>query len=144
VRQVTGKSELPLDKYHIPMIIYAPQIIKPQVISKIASQIDIMPTLFGILNWSYESKFYGKDILDNSFEERAFVGTYQKLGLYKDNILTILSPGKKIESYKVLKNDVFNTQYKKTSTDQHTKLEAISYYQGASTLHKKRLDRYDN
>ncbi|MDD3603235.1 MAG: LTA synthase family protein [Sulfurovum sp.] len=139
-----GKSELPLDKYHIPMIIYAPQIIKPQVISKIASQIDIMPTLFGILNWSYESKFYGKDILDNSFEERAFVGTYQKLGLYKDNILTILSPGKKIESYKVLKNDVFNTQYKKTSTDQHTKLEAISYYQGASTLHKKRLDRYDN
>lgn len=139
-----GKSELPLDKYHIPMIIYAPQIIKPQVISKIASQIDIMPTLFGILNWSYESKFYGKDILNNSFEERAFVGTYQKLGLYKDNILTILSPGKKIESYKVLKNDVFNTQYKKTSTDQHTKLEAISYYQGASTLHKKRLDRYDN
>lgn len=139
-----GKSELPLDKYHIPMIIYAPQIIKPQVISKIASQIDIMPTLFGILNWSYESKFYGKDILDNSFEERAFVGTYQKLGLYKDNILTILSPGKKIESYKVLKNDVFNTRYKKTSTDQHTKLEAISYYQGASTLHKKRLDRYDN
>lgn len=139
-----GKTELPLDKYRIPMIMYAPYIIKPQVVDKVASQIDIMPTLFNMLNWSYKSKFYGKDILDESFKERALIGTYQKLGLYKDGVLTVLSPGKKVQSYKVLKTDVFNTEYEDISTNGHVKQDAISYYQGASSLHKKRLDRYDN
>ncbi|MCF6310157.1 MAG: LTA synthase family protein [Sulfurimonas sp.] len=139
-----GRTELPLDKYHIPMIVYAPDIIKPQIINKLSSQIDIMPTLFGMLNWSYKSKFYGKDILNPSFKERALVGTYQKLGLYKNDSLTVLSPGKKIQSYKVIKQNIFSTEYKEISTDKETKDETISYYQGASTLHKKRLDRYDN
>ncbi|MDD2651452.1 MAG: LTA synthase family protein [Sulfurimonas sp.] len=139
-----GKTELPLDKYRIPMIMYAPFIIKPQVIDKVASQIDIMPTLFSMLNWSYKSKFYGNDILDDSFKERALIGTYQKLGLYKDGVLTVLSPGKKVQSYKVLKTDAFETQYEDISTDEHTKEDTISYYQGASLLHKKRMDRYDN
>lgn len=139
-----GKTELPLDKYHIPMMVYAPKIIKPQVVEKVSSQIDIMPTLFAMLNWSYKSKFYGKDILSPSFEERALLGTYQKLGLYKNNTLSVLSPGKNIKSYSVTKQDIFNTEYKEISTDTHIKNETISYYQGASALHKKRLDRYEN
>jgi len=137
-----GKTELPLDKYHIPMIIYAPHIIKPQAIDKVASQIDIMPTLFSILNWSYESKFYGKDILSPNFEQRALLGTYQKLGLYKDNKLTVLSPGKKIHSYEVLEQNIFNTKYKDIEVDKKLQDEVITYYQGASFLHKKKLDRY--
>ncbi len=138
-----GKVELPLDKYHIPMIVYAPDIIKPQVVDKVSSQIDIMPTLFGLLNWSYKSKFYGKDILDSSFEQRALVGTYQKLGLYKENSLTILSVGKKIQSYEVLDQDIFSTKYKDIETDKNMREEILGYYQGASQLHKKRFDRYE-
>ncbi|MDD5373940.1 MAG: LTA synthase family protein [Sulfurimonas sp.] len=139
-----GKVELPLDKYHIPMIVYAPDIIKPQVVDKVSSQIDIMPTLFGLLNWSYKSKFYGKDILDSSFEQRALVGTYQKLGLYKENSLTILSVGKKIQSYEVLDQDIFSTKYKEIETNSKMKDDILGYYQGASLLHKKRLDRYED
>ena len=138
----SGKTEIPLDKYHIPMLVYAPEIIEPQIINKISSQIDIMPTLFSILNWSYKSKFYGNDILSPAFEERALVGTHQKLGLYKNNTLTILSPDKKIKSYEVTKQDIFNTEYKEIKTDLSLEDESIAYFQGASTLHKKRLDRY--
>ncbi|OHE11058.1 MAG: sulfatase, partial [Sulfurimonas sp. RIFOXYD12_FULL_36_11] len=139
-----GKVDLPLDKYNIPMIIYAPEILKPQNIDKVSSQIDIMPTIFGLLNWSYKSKFYGKNILDPSFEQRALISTYQKLGLYKENKLSILSVGRKIQSYEVLKHDVFMTEYKDVSTDMSVKDEILGYYQGASSLHKKRLDRYEN
>ena len=139
-----GKTELPLDKYHIPMIIYAPKIIKPKVVDKIASQIDIMPTLFSILNWSYKSKFYGADILSPSFKQRALVGTYQKLGLYENNRLILLAPTKKIQSYEVLRQDVYGTKYKNTTIDESLKNKVISYYQGASILNKKRLDRYDD
>ena len=139
-----GKSELPLDKYHIPMIVYAPEIIKPKVVNKLSSQIDIMPTIFNMLNWSYKSKFYGKDILNQSFQERALVGTYQKLGLYKNGVLSVLSPGKKIQSYKVLNQTILNTEYEEIATDTDVENEIVAYYQGASTLHKKRLDRYEN
>lgn len=139
-----GKTEIPLDKYHIPMIVYAPEIVKPQIVNKVSSQIDVMPTIFGMLNWSYKSKFYGNNILSPSFKERALVGTYQKLGLYKDNRLTILSPGKSIKSYEVVQEDIFSTKYKESITEENFKDEVVSYYQGASALHKKRLDRYDN
>lgn len=137
-----GKTELPIDKYHIPLIVYAPGIIAAKKIEKVSSQIDIMPTLFSLLNWSYKSKFYGKDILSDSFKERALVGTYQKLGLYQNNILTLLSPGKKIDSYEVLNQDIFHTEYKDIATSSRMQEKIVSYYQGASMLHKKRLDRY--
>jgi len=139
-----GKTELPLNKYHIPMFIYAPDIVKPKVVEKISSQVDIMPTLFSILNWSYTSKFYGHDIFSPSFEERAFVGTYQKLGLYKDNVLSILSPGQKLQNYEVTKLNAFNNKYKEIQTNANKTDEIVAYYQGASTLHKKRLDRHEN
>jgi len=139
-----GKRELPLDKYHIPMIVYAPDIFQPKIVDKISSQIDLMPTLFSLLNWSYESKFYGQNILSNTFKQRALIGTYQKLGLYKNNKLIILSPTKKIVSYKVVKQNIFNTKYKEISVDKSLKNEIITYYQGASFLHKKRMDRAIN
>jgi phosphoglycerol transferase MdoB-like AlkP superfamily enzyme len=138
-----GKTEIPLDKYHIPLIIYAPEILKPQVVDKVSSQIDIMPTLFSVLNWSYKSKFYGSDILRPSFKERALIGTYQKLGLYKENKLVVLSPTKKIKSYEVVEQDLYDTKYKEIQIDRNLEAEIVSYYQGASTLHKKRLDRYE-
>ncbi|EQB39257.1 sulfatase [Sulfurimonas hongkongensis] len=139
-----GKTEIPLDKYHIPMIVYAPEILKPQVIDKVSSQIDIMPTLFGMLNWSYKSKFYGNDILSSSFKERALMGTYQKLGLYKENKLVVLSPTKKIKNYEVVEQGIYDTKYKEINIEKYLESEAISYYQGASTLHKKGLDRYES
>jgi phosphoglycerol transferase MdoB-like AlkP superfamily enzyme len=138
-----GKTEIPLHKYRIPLIMYAPSIIEPKTINKLASQIDVMPTILDMLNWSYKSKFYGSNILDDSFKQRALVGTYQKLGLYKDNMLSVLSPGKKIKTYKVLAHDVFETKYAEMQDADQAKDEVIAYYQGASTLHKKRLDRYE-
>src|SRR5574344_1221870 len=43
-----GSTELPLDEYHIPALIYSPDFVPAQNISTLMSQTDIMPTLFGI------------------------------------------------------------------------------------------------
>ena len=139
-----GETYLPLDKYQIPLFIYAPEILKAQRVSKVSSQIDIMPTLFSLLNWSYKSKFYGQDILADDFDERALMGTYQLLGLYKNNHLSILAPGKKLYGYEPTQMNIFDTKYKDANVSKGTADEIISYYQGASMLHKKRLDRYDS
>ena len=43
-------------------------------------QIDLVPTLFGLLNWSYNSEFYGKNIfeLKASGSEKEYIMTLQK------------------------------------------------------------------
>ena len=96
-----GKTDLPIEKYHIPLIIYAPQILKPQKINNLASQIDIGPTIFGILGFEYKSKLWGQDILHNP-ANRAFISTYQLLGFLKNKQLVILSPKLPSKTYKLL------------------------------------------
>lgn len=105
-----GKTEIPLDKYHIPAIVYAPAFIAPQQVNTLVSQIDIMPTVFGLLHFSYDSYFYGKDIFSPDYTPKAFVATYQNLGYWRDNILTVLSPVRRAEQYRVerLENHQFN------------------------------------
>lgn len=95
----SGKTELPMDKYRIPAMIYAPGFISATNNNKLMSQIDIMPTLFGLLNFKYHSKFYGQDVLKDDYEPRAFIATYQDLGFIKDNVLTIISPVKKSKQF---------------------------------------------
>ncbi len=78
------------------MFIYAPQHIQPREIDTLTSQIDIAPTLLGLLNQSYESTFFGRDVLRSEAPERgrALLGNYQHLGLFDGGDLAILSPRK--------------------------------------------------
>ena len=79
---------------------------------------------------------YGDDILTPDHKERALIGNYQKLGLFRDNILTILSPDKSIQSYKVtdLRRTSINYQQQKTAPKDAK--DTITYYQSASYLYK--------
>ena len=131
-----GKTELPVDKYHIPLIIYAPKIIKPEVYDKLTAQIDIVPTLLGMLHVNYDSKFFGRDIFRvQNGEEWAFISTYEKLGYMRNGHLIILSPQKKVEQFKVSKNNEQTPE----KIDEKLKEEAIAFYQTASYLYKNGL-----
>ncbi len=94
-----GKTEIPLEKYHIPAMIYAPAFVAPGSVGKTASQIDLMPTLFSLLGMDYDSWFYGRDILADDFRERAFVATYQDLGYLEGDRFTVLSPVDRAEQF---------------------------------------------
>lgn len=96
-----GKTSLPLEKYHIPAIVYAPALVQPQRVEKVCSQIDLMPTVLGITGMDYEAPFAGRDIMADDFPERAFIATYQDLAYYRNGVLTILSPVKHVNQYGV-------------------------------------------
>lgn len=125
-----GKDEIDVAHYHIPAIIYGKEI-KPQKINKLCSQIDIFPTLFGILNWNYTSDFYGKDVLANDFDERAFLGTYLKLGLMKNDKIMILSNQQKQNFYRWNKT---NNNLIPIPMNNDFLTETISFYQSADYL----------
>jgi len=136
-----GQTELPFMEYQIPLIIYNPAIIQPQRIDKLSGQIDVAPTLLALLNWNYESKFFGKDILKMKPEdERAFIANYQKLGYIKNDQLTILSPQQKVTSYKI---DRHTGTVERKVVDNESLNEAVTYYQSASFVQKNRLNKWD-
>ncbi|WP_342260067.1 LTA synthase family protein [Candidatus Tisiphia endosymbiont of Metellina segmentata] len=124
-----GKTDLPVNKYHIPLLIYAPNILKPQIVDNLASQIDIAPTILGLLNFSYNSKFFGQDIL-NMPANRAFISTYQLLGFMKDNHLVILRPQEQAKTYKLIAEDKIEVENIPSLVE-----EASSFYQVAHDLY---------
>lgn len=135
-----GKTSLPVERYRIPLMIYAPGIVEPGQVDTLASQIDVPPTLFSLLGWSYDSEFFGKDVLRaDTHDGRALIGTYQNIGLLlADNSLTVLEPGKMVESFLFdpttltqVRGDVSNTAL----------TETITYYQRASDLYTARAGR---
>src|SRR5262249_41096026 len=55
-----GKPTLPIDRFHIPLLVYAPAHLKPERIEQVASQIDVAPTVLALLGFSYQSRFFGQ------------------------------------------------------------------------------------
>ncbi len=136
-----GQTELPFMDYQIPLIIYNPALVHPRRVDKLCSQIDAAPTLLGVMNWTYKTKFFGKDIMKMApDEERAFISNYQKLGLIKNNMLTILSPQQKITNYQI--NPETGDMKSINLSPEMTK-ETIDYYQSASYVYKHKLNKWE-
>jgi phosphoglycerol transferase MdoB-like AlkP superfamily enzyme len=135
--KVAGKMEIPVMDYHIPCWIYAPAIITPRIENKLTAQIDLAPTLLGLLNLHYTSRFYGYDILKlEEGRERLFMGTYQNVSYVRNNKMVVLSPQKKIEMFTV---DFITGVQTKIPLEDTLVNEAISCYQTASYLFKHGL-----
>ena len=129
-----GKTDLPVNRYHIPCIIYAPQLVKPAIENRLVSQIDLAPTILGLMNLNYTSRFLGYDVYNmKPGNERAFISTYQDMGFIKDGNLVILSPQQKINSFRP--DFVTGANIQIANNDELVK-EAIAWYQGASYLYK--------
>lgn len=137
-----GKTELPVENYHIPLVIYAPGgQVKPGIVHAVTSQVDYAPTLLGLLRWSYPSRFYGRDVLAMAAGEsgRALIGNYQKLGLFQGNKLAVLKPVRQsvTASYNPASHAL---QFQ--APDAELVDDAIAYYQTASWLfsHQKQAE----
>jgi membrane-anchored protein YejM (alkaline phosphatase superfamily) len=126
-----GTSEIPVDKYRIPVLFYAPAHLQPARIERLMSQIDIAPTLLGRLNFSYRSKFFGQDIFRvPPGEERAFVANYQTLAYLRDGRMVTLQPRRKVD---IVPNAHAGAINAPSPVDEATlQREAIAWYEAAS------------
>lgn len=135
-----GSVELPVTGYHIPMLIYAPKIIQPRVVNELTAQIDVAPTILGLLRCHYRSKFFGQDVLNTPADkQRAFISTYQGLGYLHNGKLVIQSPVKTIREYKP---DFKTGNAGAIRLEDSLVQQAIAYYQCTSWLlkHKKQSE----
>lgn len=133
----SGKTALPVTGYHIPMIIYSPGNIHPDKIHTLTAQIDIAPTILGLLQMDYRSKFFGRDVLhEPATEAKAFISTYQGLGFLKNDSLVVQSPVRHTALYRA---DLNTGAVTELLPDNALQKEATSFYQVAAWLirHKK-------
>lgn len=131
---VAGKSKLPVKNYHIPLIFYAPDMLKPATHKPMVSQIDLAPTLLELLGQPGADQFFGRSFFAaGAAQERAFISNYQELGYMKNGLLTVLLPKQKVESYRV---DPVTWATTPAQVDPAMLQEAIAYYQTASAAFK--------
>ena len=108
-----------------------------------SSQIDVAPTVLGLLNFSYESQFYGHDILAMKPDEgRALISNYQRLGLYKNNQLAYLSPRQGIDLFEDPLGNHKSIGAGTTGKLAEMLLEDMAYYQSADYIWRHRLSRH--
>ncbi|MEE4253326.1 MAG: LTA synthase family protein [Desulfuromusa sp.] len=136
-----GKQALPIERYHIPLWIYAPGQIQPEIIHNLSSQIDIAPTLLGLLNMSYSSCFFGQDIL-KSPPNRALIANYQNLGLYDGHQLAILKPRDEVSLLTGYEKGQISVQL--SGKYEPFIQQNISYYQGAASIYKNGINAWSS
>jgi len=133
-----GKTDLPVEQFRIPMIVYSPGNIAPARIDTLASQIDVGPTLLALLNFSYRSRFFGQDIVaEGPMHQRAFLANYQTVGYLEGDILVELRPQRRWR----LVDPASGKELPVTERGKELLEEAVSYYEGASEAYRSGILR---
>ncbi|MEY4938510.1 MAG: hypothetical protein RIQ93_245 [Verrucomicrobiota bacterium] len=85
--------------YHVPLLFYAPKLLAPQRISAVASMVDLLPTLAGLVGIPYRNSGMGRDLLrqqqkDGGRDNLAFVIDHnnKSIGVIKGSYYGIEQP----------------------------------------------------
>jgi phosphoglycerol transferase MdoB-like AlkP superfamily enzyme len=124
-----GKAALPAFRYHIPLWIYSPRHVAPGRFDGLVSQIDLPPTLLGLLGFDYRSRFYGVDVFQQA-PDRALIGTYELLGLIQRGRLVQLAPHRRVTTLQPAMRD--DLPQPAVADDPRLTLRAVALYQHAA------------
>lgn len=132
---VAGRTRLPVAKYRIPLIFYAPDMLPPGEFTDRLSQIDLAPTLLEVMGKNGDDHFFGRAFFEEHVQlDRVFISNYQDLGYLRGDLLTVLSPQRVVKAYRV---DPVTLESTPTEPDPQQVKEAIAYYQTAAVAFKQ-------
>ncbi len=57
---------------HVPLLFYAPHLLKPFSVKKVCSQLDIMPSVAGLMRQRYRNNAFGRDLFDTTDHKERF------------------------------------------------------------------------
>jgi phosphoglycerol transferase MdoB-like AlkP superfamily enzyme len=130
--RVYGREEIPLRTYEIPLMIWSPKHIEPRRVDALMTQIDIAPTVLGLLGLPYEAPFFGQDALHTPAAGRvAFFNHNHDVAIYRDGRLVVYGLGKKVGTYRY---DPGSDRYSPAPRDPGLERLGIAYFQTAYDL----------
>ena len=111
-------QDKPLDSiehFRIPLILYAPDILKPQVINTLGSHNDIFPTIVDMLGWKADITAFGNSLFDKSIKKRFvyfyggnIIGLITDDGFMKHNFKNIVEYKGEEKNRNSMKNILFS------------------------------------
>jgi phosphoglycerol transferase MdoB-like AlkP superfamily enzyme len=142
--RIYGSQTLPIDSYKIPLLVVGAQVPTPKRISILGSQLDVSPTLLGLMGISYESVFFGRNLLSMAGDESWVVLNHNRdIGFLQKGRLVALGLNKTVDFF-----DVTNTSVKRSSaalpSDVDTAKNAMALFQVADDLYMNQRYRVLN
>lgn len=136
--------EMPLSYNHIPLIIYSPAFDDaPRQFAQLGGQVDVFPTVMGLLNRSYRNNTFGVDLFKTE-RPYMFFSSDDALGCIDKEYFYTYNFKAKIEGlYKYNENspENFVSQYQTKADSMKTYSAAM--FQTASYMFKNRLTRIE-
>lgn len=142
-----AEEQLDLTRNHVPLLIYAPGIIKKGIaIDKIASEVDILPTIASLASTPYIDTTIGRDLFDPRYDNRRYAFTINEqitnphIGLVSDELYFIMSIDGSDKSLHSLSSDNPRENIINKYPDEAHKMEQIC----RSIFEAARYMRYHN
>jgi phosphoglycerol transferase MdoB-like AlkP superfamily enzyme len=130
--RVYGKAEIPLDSYEIPMMIYAPKHIAPRRVDTLMTQIDVAPTVLGLLGLPYSAPFFGQDVLHTDPAARVALFSHDhEVGIYRDGRIAVMGMDRSVHDFLY---DRADDRFTPAAPDAALDALGIAYFQTASEL----------
>ena len=133
--RVYGRAQVPVEHYRIPLLFHAPARLSPGVCETAISQMDIAPTVLGLLGLGYTAPFYGQDVLHlpPGAKHPILLNHNHDVALLDKGQMVVLGLNQSVDSY-----DYDAQQKSLVKTPPLTELTdlATAYYQTAFELFK--------
>ncbi|MEO5908813.1 MAG: sulfatase-like hydrolase/transferase [Ginsengibacter sp.] len=134
-----------LSDEHVPLLFYAPQLLTPQTRQEIVSQIDLLPTLAGMLHQPYTNTTLGRDVLNSKNKlNAAFIIHHDegKIGVVTDNFYFVKNLRiRKEDLMSVNPNAIFLDQKQKDSVKNKLSQLTSAIYETAKWMLVNNKDR---
>jgi phosphoglycerol transferase MdoB-like AlkP superfamily enzyme len=131
-----GKHLVPVHKFHIPALIIGPKVAKGKKYDKLASQIDIPPTLLSLIGVTAETPMPGRNIFKISTESKGrSIMQFHDINAFRvDNQIVVLQPFKDPLQFEVTNDTIF----KPVKLDKELAKDALAHIVVATDLYKSR------
>lgn len=134
--RVYGREDIPLPSYEIPFIVYSPRHVAPRRVDSRTSQLDVAPTVLGLLGISYDSVFFGRDVLADASNQHVVPLNHNRdIALYRDGRLNELGFRK---THATFAYDSLTHRQTPAAADPEGVKDAASVFQLAYTLYANR------
>lgn len=117
------KNQFELISLQVPLVIYAPKLIEPHQYDKVASEVDVLPTIAALAAPGYTNTTLGRNLLDPRYDDQRYAFSivhYQvpELSLIGDDYLLRM----RNDDSKVELHDIHSDNYKQDVSEAHPEI----------------------
>ncbi|MHB1224045.1 MAG: LTA synthase family protein, partial [Gemmatimonadaceae bacterium] len=136
--RVYGAAKIPLPSYEVPILFYGPSVVPAGArVATLSSSLDVPPTIMGILGGSYDSRFFGRDVLrEPVVDGRALMTHNAELALMRGGRMAVLGLRGATTVYSVGGSGPAHASETAAGIDRELVSDAIAFYQGADHLYR--------